>query len=189
MILYFHKRDLRLFDNEALHRAVSLSMQENIPLLPLMGLEKDLIENKDTAYEFSEFQQYGSLSAILPLFHNYMYYGVSPLLFHESVISVLQKIYKKEKIHYLISHEEAGTYGTYTRDKRIKKFCLENSIVYIELPHNGIVRKLQSRDVWGKQVKEYVSARTLPIPPLRTVKGVSLQKEFDVDKVLTTLQT
>jgi hypothetical protein len=60
-----------LYDNEALKKALSLSTQENIPFIPILGLEKDLIDDTHTGYEFSEFQQFGLLSALFPLYQNY----------------------------------------------------------------------------------------------------------------------
>ncbi len=188
MIIYFHKRDFRLHDNEALHKAVAISVEENMPMLPIMGLETDLIENEDTSYEFSEFQQYGVLSAMLPLYHNYMHHGISPVIFHGSVIHLLEKIHNKEKVQYLISHEEAGTYGTYRRDKRILRFCKENAISWIQIPHSGIVRRLTSRDTRNQSIRECLSSSIMPIPRLRSVSSIDLTKEFGVDNVVASLE-
>jgi deoxyribodipyrimidine photo-lyase len=199
MIIYWHKRDFRLFDNKALHKAVSLSISENIPFLPIMGLEKDLIESKDISnsnYEFSEFQQFGLLSSMLPLYQNYIYHGLQPVLFEDSIINTLEKINNisteknddGRKMKYLISHEEAGTFYTYARDKRVVKYCKDNNITWIQIPHSGIVRNLETRDKWSIQMKRYLDANILAIPDFKSIVeklqdqdlSIKLEKEFKI---------
>jgi deoxyribodipyrimidine photo-lyase len=193
MVIYWHKRDFRLFDNEALCQAMHLSISENIEFIPLMGLEKDLIESENTSYEFSEFQQFGLLSAMLPLYQNYKYNNIQPILFYDSIIDTLEKINSIEnsrKIKFLISHEEAGTFYTYARDKKVSKYCRENNIKWIQIPHSGIVRNLETRDKWGLQVKNYLDDTILNIPDFKNIKeklqdenlNLKLEKEFKIDK-------
>lgn len=189
LLIYWHKRDYRLFDNDALLSAYTLSQQEQTPFIPIMGIETDLLQNDDTSYEFSEFQQYGILSAMLPLFQNYMHHGVKPLIFHESIISFLSKIQDEHGITYLVSHEEPGTYGTYRRDKAVAQFCREHEIIWLQIPHNGIVRRLKSRDERSKHMKAYIDSAVLPIPDFTKTTHIDIQDTHATGALFTQFLT
>jgi deoxyribodipyrimidine photo-lyase len=179
MIIYWHKRDLRLIDNPALDCAMHKSIEFNLPFLPIMGLEKDLITSPKTSYEFSDFHQFGYLSAMLTLFQNYKFFGISPLLFTSSILIVLNNIQGEQPIKFLISHQEHGTSGTYDRDKSVEKFCKIHKIKWVQLPPSGVIRNLQSRDTRDKQVKVYINAKVISIPNFKNILQVAWVKKFN----------
>jgi deoxyribodipyrimidine photo-lyase len=187
MINYWHKRDMRLLDNPALALAVQKSSQLNMPFVPIMGLESDLVTDLKTSYEFSEFQQFGYLSAMLALFKNYQHFGVQPLLFHDSIINTLHQIQALQPITILISHQEHGTDQTFARDKLVSQFCKTNNIQWIQLAPSGVIRNLQSRDIRDKLVKQYLNGKIVPIPDFTSINQIKDSKLFNCDQVFKTL--
>jgi deoxyribodipyrimidine photo-lyase len=171
MIIYWHKRDLRLNDNQALTTAVTLSLEYDIPFVPIMGLESDLIQGIETAYEFGRFYQHGFVSGLLPLCNNYQYFGIAPLVFNEPVVEYLKKIHKSEPITHLVSHQEHGTSGTYKRDKLVQQFCNQHSIQWIQLQPSSIKRNLKDRNLRDKLSKEYLNVPPLGLPNFALVKS------------------
>lgn len=161
MVVYWHKRDMRLLDNQALDFALKLSLEKFLPFLPIMGIESDLAENKDTNYEFGLFTHYGYLSSMLSLYQNYKYFGIEPLIFKEPIIDFLTNIHCVDSIKFLVTHQEHGTIGTFDRDKSVQAFCFKNNIIWHQIQPSIVVRNLKSRD---KIAKDYLNAKILPIP-------------------------
>lgn len=182
MVIYWHKRDMRLIDNQALDTAINFSIENKLTFLPIMGLEKNLIENIETAYEFSKFAQFGYLSAMLPLYQNYKYHKVDPILFYDDILNVLDKINNIESITYLISHMEHGTDGTYTRDNLVQEFCKNNNIKWEQIQPSGVIRNIKSRDTRSKVVKEYLSNSIIPVPDFSNILQNKIYNNFDSKK-------
>jgi len=164
MLVYWHKKDLRIFDNDALMLSLKLCRENNLKFLPIIGLEKDLIENTQTSYEFSDFYIHGFISASLPLIFNYKHFGIQAGLFYDSVIAYLNNINNLNQITHLVSHQEHGTNGTFFRDKLVKQFCKKHNIIWHQIAPSGVVRNLDSRDNRDKYVKVYLNSRVVPIP-------------------------
>jgi deoxyribodipyrimidine photo-lyase len=167
MVVYWHKRDMRLLDNQALDFALKLCTTGHMAFVPIMGLEVDLIQHIDTSYEFNQFTQFGYLSSMLPLYQNYKHFGVEPLLFEASVIEFLDKLHSITPIKFLVSFQEHGTIGTFNRDQLVQAFCLKNNIVWYQIQPSTVVRNLKSRD---KISKEYLNSKLLPIPNLAKIE-------------------
>ncbi len=168
MIIYWHKHDFRLFDNPALIAAVSLAKSQNSIFVPILGLETDLIKNSKTAFEFAEFHQFGYLSSLLPLYQNYVHFGIKPVLFEDPILEILKKILRYGEITHLVSHQEHGTTGTWDRDKIVARFCKEHNIKWLEIPPSSVKRGFLNRDDRDKIFKKYVNSPLLPIPKFET---------------------
>ncbi|MBC7471718.1 MAG: deoxyribodipyrimidine photo-lyase [candidate division SR1 bacterium] len=178
MVIYWHKKDFRLFDNPALQKALDLCSLENLELLPIMGIESDLVIDAQTSYEFGTFWQFGMASAILPLYKNYNYFGLIAGLFYEPVLNYLQNILKEKKITYLVSHQEHGTHGTYVRDKKVADFCRQNGIKWIEIQPSGVIRNLQSRNTRDAMVKKYLNSNIISIPKFDKNSQLVIDRNF-----------
>jgi deoxyribodipyrimidine photo-lyase len=176
MIIYWHKRDYRLLDNQALTTGLKIARENNETFVPIMGLETDLI-NGSEGYEFGVYEQVGILNAILPLYNNYHYHGLKPYAYCDSIINVMTKFNQQETITCLISYQEHGTTYTYDRDKQVAQYCKENNIEWIELQPSSIVRNLKSRDGRDKYWKEYVNSPVLPIPNFKGIKTCYLEDD------------
>jgi deoxyribodipyrimidine photo-lyase len=178
MIIYWHKRDFRLFDNQALDVAVKLASANSSFFVPLLGLEDNLINSPETGYEFSNFHQFGYLSCILPLYKNYLHFGANPILFNDSIVKVLSQIRFLSKVTHLVSHQEHGTIGTWQRDKEVLKFCKQYQIKWIQTPPSSIKRGFVNRDKRDKIFKDYVNSSVLPIPKFEFSKSGLAQKKI-----------
>lgn len=185
MIIYWHKHDFRLFDNQALNTARELSKLNKTFFVPILGLEMDLAKNPKTAYEYSLFHQFGYYSSILPLYQNYLHYGLNPILFTNSALDLLEKIFQIKKITHLVSHQEHGTSGTWERDKEVAKFCKANNIQWIEIPPSSVKRGVLNRDNRDKIFKNYVNTPTLQVPKFEidTWKETEIQPLLEAFKV------
>ncbi len=173
MIIYWHKHDFRLFDNQALNTAIELAKTNNTFFVPILGMETNLVENPETAYEHSLFQQFGYFSSIIPLYQNYIHHGITPVLFNNSVIELLEKMKGLWKITHLVSYQEHGTSGTWKRDKQVAKFCKINNIKWVELPPSSIKRGTLNRDERDKIFKSYVNSKVLPVPKFEAESQVN----------------
>ena len=187
MIIYWHKRDMRLIDNQALNLAMDLAVKNSLSLMPIMGLETDLIKSDKTNYEFSDFTQFGLLSAMLPLYMNYKHFGLEPILFCEPILDILHKIEAINSIRYLVTHQEHGTDGTFDRDKSVHEFCQKYSIDWYQIAPSGVVRNLESRDLRAKIVKEYLNAKIIPMPNFGKIKQTQISKSFDWEGIFDKL--
>jgi deoxyribodipyrimidine photo-lyase len=186
MLIYWHKRDLRLLDNPALALSLDLCRQNDSEFLPIMGLETDLIDDLKTSYEFGNFYQYGFVSAAIPLLKNYNHLDIHAQLFHEPVLDLLERLNTKTPIKILVSHQEHGTNGTFERDKAVHEFCKKNNIDWYQVAPSGVIRKLQSRDQRDKLVKEYLNSRVLPVPSFKNIKQPT---DIDNSDILTKFET
>ncbi len=50
----------------------------------------------------------------------------------------------------IYSHEETGNGASYARDLALARWCKQHGIAWHETPRNGVVRRLGSRNDWGK---------------------------------------
>lgn len=189
MLIYWHKRDLRLLDNPALDLGLQLCRQNSLEFLPIFGLEPDLIIDLKTSYEFSEFYQYGFVSAAIPLYKNYEHFGIQAQLFQEPILEVLEKLNQNQTIKILVSHQEHGTDGTFDRDKAVHEFCKKYNIIWYQVAPSGVIRNLQSRDQRDQLVKQYLNSKVLPIPSFENIKQPQVASNTKVITQFEQIQT
>ena len=97
--------------------------------------------------------------------------------FQGEVIEVLNKLREVVEIEALWSHEETGNGLTYERDKRVKKWCLEQGIPWQKFPQFGVVRRLSSREGWARQWNAFMSQPAVSLP--RQIKSFSNSLSFE----------
>jgi deoxyribodipyrimidine photo-lyase len=189
VIVYWHKRDLRLLDNSALVFGVGLAREYDCEFLPIVGLETDLITDPKTAYEFSDLYKFGFISALIPLVKNYKYFGIEAHVFYEKILDFLTKINRDKPIIALVSHQEHGTQNTFARDKAVAQFCKNHGIIWYQIASSGVIRNLTSRDGRDKLVKEYLNGKILKIPIFEGVKNSAWQNNNTLIKLFTEIQS
>jgi deoxyribodipyrimidine photo-lyase len=178
MIIYWHKRDYRLLDNEALNLGLELARNNHCEFVPIMGLETNLIEDIDNNYEFDSFHQVAIINAAIPLYNNYQFYNIKPYMFYDSILHTLSKLNSIKPITYLISYQEHGTSFTHSRDKEVSQYCKANNIIWIELQPSSIVRALNTRDNRDQYWKQYVNSPILPIPDFKNLKTPEFEDQY-----------
>ena len=137
------KRDLRLQDHEALHKAE----QAGIPYIIIYIFEPSIIQYPDTSPRHLQFVYH----SIISLDKNLEKYNRCVQVFYAEAIDVFIFLSKHYIIKSLFSYQESGTLITWKRDKKIKGFCNETHIIWIEFQRDGIIRGLKNRDNWNKR--------------------------------------
>jgi len=64
----------------------------------------------------------------------------------------------------LWAHEETGNAVTYARDLRVGQWCRERGVRWTEMPQNGVIRRLRSRNGWAQRWQERMDAPQAAIP-------------------------
>eukprot|EP00930_Biecheleria_cincta_P036055 TRINITY_DN24758_c0_g1_i1.p1 TRINITY_DN24758_c0_g1~~TRINITY_DN24758_c0_g1_i1.p1 ORF type:complete len:567 (+),score=71.26 TRINITY_DN24758_c0_g1_i1:58-1758(+) len=65
---------------------------------------------------------------------------------HGEATAIMEALYTSHPFCRLLSHEESGHNASYARDKRVKQWCLDRDVSWIEVPQSGVVRGLSLRD-------------------------------------------
>ncbi|NGQ91323.1 deoxyribodipyrimidine photolyase [Rhodobacter sp. HX-7-19] len=163
-VLVWFKRDLRLSDHPALARAASMGA-----VLPLYIAEPDLWQQPDAAarhwaFTAESLQDLREASAAL---------GAPLVIRMGDAVEVLDRLCRQHHIARLLSHEETGNLWTFARDRRVAAWARGAGVIWEELPQQGVIRRLPSRDGWAGRRDAFASAAQIPAPPaLRPVPGV-----------------
>ncbi len=146
-IVWF-KRDLRFTDHEPLFKA----QKQDLPILLLYCFEPSVMNYDDSDVRHWRFV-YESLQDMQDKLLNL---NTQVFIFHEEVIPVLSKISSSYSIKKIFSHQEIGNNLTFQRDLKVKQYCNENSILWTEYQHNGVIRRLKSRKTWEKRWEDFM---------------------------------
>jgi deoxyribodipyrimidine photo-lyase len=158
------KRDLRVVDHAPLAQAA-----ERGPVLPLYVVEPELWEQPDTAARHWAFIR----ESLLELREALAALGQPLVVRVGEITELMQTLLSSPGIAALWSHEETGNQWTYRRDQRLGAFLRARGIPWHEIPHNGVVRRLASRDGWSRQWEARMSApQAAPPPALVSLAGV-----------------
>ncbi len=145
------KRDLRIDD----HAPLTLAAQGG-PVLPLYILEPELWRQPDVSGRHFAF-----LAECLVLLDRQLSRLGQPLVVRTGeAVDVLEAIRAQYGIAGLWSHEETGNGWTFERDKTVERWARANGIEWTELPQNGVVRRLPTRNGWAARWE-----RTMARPP------------------------
>ena len=75
-----------------------------------------------------------------------------------------QLLHRSSPLFHLWAHEETGTYETYQRDRRVRAWAKERGISFTELPKDGVIRRLETRDDWARRWRERMRQPLVPSP-------------------------
>ncbi len=142
MQVVWFKRDLRLEDHEPLTRAAKKG-----PCLCLYVYEPELMAS--TEFDASHLQFINE--SLRELDRNLCAKGSRLTYRFGSVVDALDQLHRDHGIEALWSHQETGNGLTFERDKRVASWVKERGIPWHEIPQNGVVRGLRSRDGWSKR--------------------------------------
>ena len=138
--LVWFKRDLRVQD----HRPLTMAAERG-PVIPLYVLEPELWLQPDAAWRHWAFIR----SCLQTLNRDLTGLGQPLLLRHGEIVAVLDALHRTVGFTTLWSHEETGNGWSFARDRRVAVWARERGVEWIELPQNGVVRGLRSRDGWA----------------------------------------
>ena len=149
------KRDLRTRDHGPLLEAARRG-----PVLPLVVAEPELWAQEDASG-----RQWAFVAESLAELREDLAQRGQPLLVRVgAVVPLLERLRRRVAIAGLWSHEETGNGWTYRRDLAVAAWCRQHGIPWSELPQNGVVRRLRSRDGWARRWEERMGREPLPPP-------------------------
>ena len=163
-IVWF-KRDLRVAD----HAPLMLAAREGA-VVPLYIIEPELWKLPDSSRRHWHFIH----DCLLDLQRDVAALGAPLILRIGEAPEVLEELRSTLGTFTLWSHEETGNGWTYRRDIAVAEWCRAHGIMWHELPSNGVVRKLKSRDNWAALRNARMAAPVIPPPEaLSPVHGLT----------------
>ena len=138
LTIWWIKRDFRLYDNQALTEAIKLGHN----VLPLFVFEPDIMQAND----FSAMHLHAQLGAGSGLRASLQNMGNQMMFAKGEITHIFDLLLKEYSIEYVLSHEETGNGISFERDKRVAHYLKQKQIVWKELPQNGVIRRLKTRD-------------------------------------------
>ena len=81
---------------------------------------------------------------------------------------VLDDLDRSLGVEGLWSHQETGGAITYARDRRVARWARARGVPWIEIPQDGVVRRLRSRDGWAGLWS--VAMNRPEVPPPRAIR-------------------
>lgn len=139
--LVWFKRDLRICDHAPLKLA-----SESGAVLPLYIVEPELWQQPDRSLRQWLFLR----DCLEELREDLKALGQTLIVRQGDAIQVLKALRKNHPFDQIFSHEETGTFWTRERDAAVGKWCKTQKIEWREFPSNGVVRGLQSRELWAQ---------------------------------------
>lgn len=165
-IVWF-KRDLRVSDHAPLAAAAKSGR-----VVPLYIIEPNLWQLPDSSRRHWNFIH----DSLLDLQRDLAALGVPLIIRIGEATEVFQQLCHELGAFTLWSHEETGNDWTYKRDISVAQWCQAHGTMWHELPSNGVVRRLKSRDGWAKLRDERMGAPIIPIPHITSiVEGIISQ--------------
>ncbi len=129
-ILWF-KKDLRIFDNEALCEAI-----KDNDILPIYIIELDIWSqntHSDRQWQFCK-------ESLIDLRNALTEIGQPLIIRTGNVINIFDEISSKFKIKGIYSHQETGDWLTYKRDQKVREWALSKNIIWKEFLQFSVFR-------------------------------------------------
>ena len=160
-IVWF-KRDLRTRDHRPLSAASLCG-----PVLPLFIIEDQLLNAPDSSPRHWAFQRQG----LTGLDQELRALGQPLVVRQGPPVAVLEELRQRYGTVALWAHEETGNGISYQRDRDVRRWAKSSGVQFTELPQNGVVRRLVSRDGWSKRWEERMAEPVTHSPSQLTAVG------------------
>ena len=138
--IVWYKRDLRVADHEPLARAAGRG-----PVLPLYICEPSWLHADDADPMHWTFIRASLEELRLDLAN----LGQPLVVRTGEAVAVLQTLVEVLDVGGIWAHEETGNLLSYDRDRAVRRWAREGSVPFTEIPTNGVIRRLPTRDVWA----------------------------------------
>lgn len=159
IVIVWFKRDLRVVDHAPLAAACAQGA-----VLPLFCWEPSIWSGQDYAKQHQAF----IMECLSELEISLKKIGLKLQVSNAGIIETLIKIRGQANIAAIYSHEETGNLASYQVDKAVANWCKTQHINWQEMPQNGVVRRLKSRNEWNKHWEQRMNAplQSLPVSPI-----------------------
>jgi len=173
-ILWF-KKDLRIFDNEALCEAI-----KDNDILPIYIIELDIWSqntHSDRQWQFCK-------ESLIDLRNALAEIGQPLIIRTGNVINIFDEISSKFKIKGIYSHQETGDWLTYKRDQKVREWALSKNIIWKEFLQFSVFRGNLDRNNWSKKWQKN-SEKNLLKAPLK-INSINFDiGEIPLDEIFT----
>ena len=169
------KRDLRIDDHAPLH----LAMRKG-PVLPLYIIEPSLWQNPEMSHRHYQFL----CECLQDLKIQLQSQGLQLIIQVGHAKDILDQIHHRIGIQTLWSHQETGLEWTFMRDLSIQQWASHHHILWQELPQNGVVRRLKSRNTWASLWHQYMHQPLSTAPEKSQMAAYSTQMNLPSAKDL-----
>ena len=149
IVIVWFKRDLRVVDHAPLAAACAQGA-----VLPLFCWEPSIWSGQDCAKQHQAF----IMECLSELEISLKKIGLKLQVSNAGIIETLIKIRSQANIAAIYSHEETGNLASYQVDKAVANWCKIQHINWQEMPQNGVVRRLKSRNEWNKHWEQRMNA-------------------------------
>ena len=177
-IVWF-KRDLRCSDNAPLTEAAARG-----PVLPVFIAEPGLWRTSDHSARQWEF----AAESLADLRRDLAATGQPLLVLQGDAETVFIELLTRYRVEAVWSHEETGNDWTYRRDQKMRALFRARQVPWHEIPQNGVVRGLTSRDGWSTHWESRMRATALEAPralaPVETqaIGGIPSAKRLGISE-------
>ncbi len=140
--IFWFKKDLRIFDNEALCEAI-----KDNDILPIYIIELDIWSqntHSDRQWQFCK-------ESLIDLRNALAEIGQPLIIRTGNVINIFDEICSKFKIKGIYSHQETGDWLTYKRDQKVREWALRKNIIWKEFLQFSVFRGNLDRNNWSKK--------------------------------------
>jgi len=153
--LLWYKRDLRIADHAPLAGALSAGP---VVAVYVHEPEQHSASDRDPRHELSLRDALDELGAAFNA------RGGRLIELHGSLPDVFATLHSTMPFAAIWAHEETWNALSYARDRRVRAWARHAGVAMHELPSNGVVRRLASRDGWADTWQQRMRARTIPAP-------------------------
>ncbi len=152
------KRDLRAYDHAPLYQASQRGW-----VLPLYIFEPELWRQPDTSNRQWRFVRECLLELDRTL--GRLAGRAQGLIVRTGdAVAVLEAIHQAHGIDALWAHMEIGNDWTFRRDKAVRRWAKSRGVPFNELPQDGVIRGLQSREGWREHWEAEMRQPLTPAP-------------------------
>lgn len=149
------KRDLRVRDHAPLWHAARAG-----PVLCLYVYEPSLLAADDTAAGHMAFVA----DCLGPLRARLEELGGRLLVLRGEVVDVLDRLHSRLAFAGLWAHMETGNLLTYRRDEAVLAWARDRGVRFVEVPQQGVVRRLRDRDHWAGHWERMMGQPMVRVP-------------------------
>ncbi len=157
MNIVWFKRDLRLYDHEAIFNA----LKTNTQTLFLYSFEPSVLDDHHYSQRHFDFVK----QSLVALNKEISRFNTEILIVEEELVPLLEKINSNYPISAVFSHQETGIKLTFDRDKAVAYFCKKNKISWNQYITNGVKRGIKNRKTWRDDWCEFMDKDQFPFAP------------------------
>ena len=149
------KRDLRVRDHAPLWHAAQAG-----PVLGVYVYEPELLEAPDTSARHMAFVA----DCLAELRTRLEELGGRLLILRGDLPGVFERLHDQLPFSSLWAHMETGNLLTYRRDQQVQAWARSRGVRFVELPQQGVVRRLKDRDHWAGQWERMMAEPMVRVP-------------------------